>query len=153
METHLSDEEAMCRICRETHCSIENPFIHPCACIGTVQFVHERCWITAGERCQMCRHNISDPNMDPTRGGELLSLIISSILPILTTMDQNINQVTALQIRNHEMHNKIISTIIQILQTRTTRIVLFVWAMAIVTIGIRVSVVECSAILELVSGK
>ncbi|GJN12693.1 hypothetical protein PR202_ga30996 [Eleusine coracana subsp. coracana] len=58
-------EEDTCRICH-LPAEAERPLRHPCACRGTIRFVHDDCllrWLatrrTSPSRCEVCKHIIS----------------------------------------------------------------------------------------------
>ncbi|TVU43862.1 hypothetical protein EJB05_10362 [Eragrostis curvula] len=58
-------EEDACRICH-LPAEAERPLRHPCACRGTIRFVHDDCllrWLatrrTSPSRCEVCKHIIS----------------------------------------------------------------------------------------------
>ncbi|KAJ4898989.1 putative E3 ubiquitin ligase SUD1 [Raphanus sativus] len=67
---HIDDEddeeEEVCRICRipGDH-DADNPLRYPCACSGSIKFVHEDCllhWLTysrSRRRCEVCKHSFS----------------------------------------------------------------------------------------------
>ena len=55
----LSNQNDICRIC---HCEGDDdmPLIHPCLCLGSLQFVHQACiqqWIKSSntKSCELCR--------------------------------------------------------------------------------------------------
>ncbi|OVA11245.1 zinc finger protein [Macleaya cordata] len=59
------DEEEFCRICRNPGDS-ENPLRYPCACKGSMKFVHQDCllqWLKFNHKnarhCEVCRHAFS----------------------------------------------------------------------------------------------
>ncbi|KAF3327808.1 hypothetical protein FCM35_KLT06414 [Carex littledalei] len=57
------EEEDLCRICRCAATS-EDPLHYPCACRGSIKFVHQNCllqWInhSSSHRCEVCRHTFS----------------------------------------------------------------------------------------------
>jgi len=39
----MPQEAPMCRFCLDTHQTIKNPLIDPCACRGSMRYVHKRC--------------------------------------------------------------------------------------------------------------
>ena len=64
---NLDTDEKSCRICLETD-EINNHFIHPCKCSGSIKHVHEKClkqWlITLGKdlelsKCELCNTKFS----------------------------------------------------------------------------------------------
>ncbi|PIA56553.1 hypothetical protein AQUCO_00700713v1 [Aquilegia coerulea] len=57
------DEEDVCRICRNTG-DVENPLRYPCACSGSIKFVHQDCllqWLnhSNARKCEVCKHPFS----------------------------------------------------------------------------------------------
>ncbi|KAL5713997.1 RING-type E3 ubiquitin transferase [Ranunculus cassubicifolius] len=57
------DDEDVCRICRNTGDS-ENPLRYPCACSGSIKFVHQDCllqWLnhSNAKHCEVCKHPFS----------------------------------------------------------------------------------------------
>ncbi|OVA15638.1 zinc finger protein [Macleaya cordata] len=57
------DEEDVCRICRNPGDS-ENPLRYPCACSGSIKFVHQDCllqWLnhSNARQCEVCKHPFS----------------------------------------------------------------------------------------------
>ncbi|CAI9104634.1 OLC1v1003341C3 [Oldenlandia corymbosa var. corymbosa] len=57
------DEEDVCRICRNPGDS-ENPLRYPCACSGSIKFVHQDCllqWLnhSNARQCEVCKHAFS----------------------------------------------------------------------------------------------
>ncbi|XP_037479728.1 E3 ubiquitin-protein ligase MARCHF6-like [Triticum dicoccoides] len=84
-------EEQECRICRHP-AEPERPLRHPCACRGTIRFVHDDCqlrWLdaTRQRRCEVCGHEIS---IRPIYGADapalarLASLILLPLCLVLT---------------------------------------------------------------------
>ncbi|KAM3300679.1 hypothetical protein ACQJBY_041606 [Aegilops geniculata] len=85
------DEERECRICRHP-AEPGRPLRHPCACRGTIRFVHDDCqlrWLdaTRQSRCEVCGHEIS---IRPIYGADapalarLASLIVLPLCLVLT---------------------------------------------------------------------
>ncbi|KAH9331546.1 hypothetical protein KI387_003654, partial [Taxus chinensis] len=61
-ETGEEDEDA-CRICR-TNGDSENPLYYPCACSGSIKYVHQDCllqWLnhSNARQCEVCKHPFS----------------------------------------------------------------------------------------------
>lgn len=59
-EDRNEEDEDVCRICRNSGDS-DNPLYYPCACRGSIKFVHEDCllqWLdrSKNRRCEVCRH-------------------------------------------------------------------------------------------------
>ncbi|XP_057494631.1 probable E3 ubiquitin ligase SUD1 isoform X2 [Actinidia eriantha] len=57
------EEEDVCRICRNTG-DIDNPLRYPCACSGSIKFVHQDCllqWLnhSNARQCEVCKHAFS----------------------------------------------------------------------------------------------
>ncbi|KAD4179247.1 hypothetical protein E3N88_27838 [Mikania micrantha] len=57
------DEEDVCRICRNPG-DAENPLRYPCACSGSIKFVHQDCllqWLnhSNARQCEVCKHPFS----------------------------------------------------------------------------------------------
>lgn len=57
------EEEDVCRICRNTG-DAENPLRYPCACSGSIKFVHQDCllqWLSHSNarQCEVCKHAFS----------------------------------------------------------------------------------------------
>lgn len=57
------DEEDVCRICRNTG-DAENPLQYPCACSGSIKYVHQDCllqWLnhSNARTCEVCKHAFS----------------------------------------------------------------------------------------------
>ncbi|GFS40033.1 RING/U-box superfamily protein [Actinidia rufa] len=57
------EEEDVCRICRNTG-DIDNPLQYPCACSGSIKFVHQDCllqWLnhSNARQCEVCKHAFS----------------------------------------------------------------------------------------------
>ncbi|KAM7250362.1 hypothetical protein ACFE04_022245 [Oxalis oulophora] len=57
------EEEDVCRICRNTG-DAENPLRYPCACSGSIKFVHQDCllqWLnhSNARQCEVCKHQFS----------------------------------------------------------------------------------------------
>lgn len=57
------EEEEVCRICRNPGDS-ENPLRYPCACSGSIKFVHQDCllqWLnhSNARQCEVCKHAFS----------------------------------------------------------------------------------------------
>ncbi|KAK4757468.1 hypothetical protein SAY87_018769 [Trapa incisa] len=57
------DEEDVCRICRNPG-DAENPLRYPCACSGSIKFVHQDCllqWLdhSNARQCEVCKHAFS----------------------------------------------------------------------------------------------
>ncbi|KAF5202876.1 E3 ubiquitin-protein ligase march6 [Thalictrum thalictroides] len=57
------DDEDVCRICRNTG-DDENPLRYPCACSGSIKFVHQDCllqWLnhSNARKCEVCKHPFS----------------------------------------------------------------------------------------------
>ncbi|XP_075504178.1 putative E3 ubiquitin ligase SUD1 [Primulina tabacum] len=57
------EEEDVCRICRNPG-DIDNPLQYPCACSGSIKFVHQECllqWLTHSNarQCEVCKHPFS----------------------------------------------------------------------------------------------
>ncbi|KAI3860979.1 hypothetical protein MKW92_046651 [Papaver armeniacum] len=63
-EEEDEEEEQICRICHGPGDS-ENPLKYPCACSGSIKFVHSKClllWkkrITFDSECEVCKHKYS----------------------------------------------------------------------------------------------
>ncbi|CAN7119990.1 unnamed protein product [Brassica rapa subsp. narinosa] len=64
---HIDDEddeeEEVCRICRNPG-DADNPLRYPCACSGSIKFVHEDCllqWLSFSKarQCEVCKHSFS----------------------------------------------------------------------------------------------
>ncbi|KAK9667140.1 hypothetical protein RND81_14G235900 [Saponaria officinalis] len=54
------DEEDVCRICRNPG-DVDNPLRYPCACSGSIKFVHQDCllqWLnhSNARQCEVCKH-------------------------------------------------------------------------------------------------
>ncbi|KZV45984.1 hypothetical protein F511_10674 [Dorcoceras hygrometricum] len=59
----LLEEEDVCRICRNPG-DIDNPLQYPCACSGSIKFVHQECllqWLnhSNARQCEVCKHPFS----------------------------------------------------------------------------------------------
>ncbi|CAM8925147.1 unnamed protein product [Rhodiola kirilowii] len=57
------EEEDVCRICRNPG-DAENPLRYPCACSGSIKFVHQDCllqWLnhSNARQCEVCKHPFS----------------------------------------------------------------------------------------------
>ncbi|KAI7735841.1 hypothetical protein M8C21_009756, partial [Ambrosia artemisiifolia] len=57
------EEEDVCRICRNTG-DADNPLRYPCACSGSIKFVHQHCllqWLdhSNARHCEVCKHPFS----------------------------------------------------------------------------------------------
>ncbi|KAK4284571.1 hypothetical protein QN277_001384 [Acacia crassicarpa] len=57
------EEEDVCRICRNPG-DAENPLRYPCACSGSIKFVHQECllqWLnhSNARQCEVCKHAFS----------------------------------------------------------------------------------------------
>ncbi|XP_073024660.1 probable E3 ubiquitin ligase SUD1 [Primulina eburnea] len=57
------EEEDVCRICRNPG-EIDNPLQYPCACSGSIKFVHQECllqWLnhSNARQCEVCKHPFS----------------------------------------------------------------------------------------------
>ncbi|KAF9675889.1 hypothetical protein SADUNF_Sadunf09G0080300 [Salix dunnii] len=57
------EEEDVCRICRNPG-DLENPLRYPCACSGSIKFVHQDCllqWLnhSNARQCEVCKHPFS----------------------------------------------------------------------------------------------
>ncbi|KAI3864723.1 hypothetical protein MKW92_049349 [Papaver armeniacum] len=57
------EEEKICRICH-SHGDSQNPFQYPCACSGSMKFVHPKCllrWMAEriSLQCEVCKHKYS----------------------------------------------------------------------------------------------
>ncbi|GMH02871.1 hypothetical protein Nepgr_004710 [Nepenthes gracilis] len=57
------EEEDVCRICRNTG-DADNPLRYPCACSGSIKFVHQDCllqWLSHSNarQCEVCKHAFS----------------------------------------------------------------------------------------------
>ncbi|KAL0348344.1 UNVERIFIED_CONTAM: putative E3 ubiquitin ligase SUD1 [Sesamum angustifolium] len=57
------EEEDVCRICRNPG-DVENPLRYPCACSGSIKFVHQDCllqWLnhSNARQCEVCKHPFS----------------------------------------------------------------------------------------------
>ncbi|CAF2132945.1 unnamed protein product [Brassica napus] len=57
------DEEEVCRICRNPG-DADTPLRYPCACSGSIKFVHEDCllqWLSFSKarHCEVCKHSFS----------------------------------------------------------------------------------------------
>ncbi|CAK9178647.1 unnamed protein product [Ilex paraguariensis] len=57
------EEEDVCRICRNPG-DAENPLRYPCACCGSIKFVHQECllqWLnhSNARQCEVCKHAFS----------------------------------------------------------------------------------------------
>ncbi|KAI3803707.1 hypothetical protein L1987_31867 [Smallanthus sonchifolius] len=57
------EEEDVCRICRSPG-DADNPLRYPCACSGTIKFVHQDClllWLNKSKarQCEVCKHPFS----------------------------------------------------------------------------------------------
>ncbi|KAF2532202.1 hypothetical protein F2Q70_00033468 [Brassica cretica] len=57
------DEEEVCRICRNPG-DVDTPLRYPCACNGSIKFVHEDCllqWLSYSKsrHCEVCKHSFS----------------------------------------------------------------------------------------------
>ncbi|KAM1453520.1 hypothetical protein ACFXTO_003126 [Malus domestica] len=57
------EEEDVCRICRNTG-DADNPLRYPCACSGSIKFVHQDCllqWLnhSNARQCEVCKHAFS----------------------------------------------------------------------------------------------
>ncbi|CAN7082263.1 unnamed protein product [Brassica oleracea var. botrytis] len=57
------EEEVVCRICRNPG-DADNPLRYPCACSGSIKFVHEGCllqWLSFSKarHCEVCKHSFS----------------------------------------------------------------------------------------------
>ncbi|XP_022745937.1 probable E3 ubiquitin ligase SUD1 isoform X2 [Durio zibethinus] len=62
-EMEEEDEEDVCRICRNPG-DAENPLRYPCACSGSIKFVHQDCllqWLnhSNARQCEVCKHAFS----------------------------------------------------------------------------------------------
>ncbi|XP_077228683.1 putative E3 ubiquitin ligase SUD1 isoform X2 [Tasmannia lanceolata] len=62
-EEEEEEEENICRICRNPG-NAENPLRYPCACNGTIKFVHQECllqWLnhSNAKKCEVCKHTFS----------------------------------------------------------------------------------------------
>lgn len=54
-------EEDLCRVCRDG--VSEGPLFHPCACSGSIRWVHEACldgWlsVTGRSKCELCNETL-----------------------------------------------------------------------------------------------
>lgn len=59
-EEEEEDEGDVCRICR-TSADTDNPLFYPCACSGSIKYVHQDCllqWLTHSNarQCEVCKH-------------------------------------------------------------------------------------------------
>ncbi|XP_076956301.1 putative E3 ubiquitin ligase SUD1 [Bidens hawaiensis] len=57
------EEDDVCRICRNTG-DVDNPLRYPCACSGSIKFVHQDCllqWLnhSNARQCEVCKHPFS----------------------------------------------------------------------------------------------
>ncbi|XP_039035194.1 probable E3 ubiquitin ligase SUD1 isoform X2 [Hibiscus syriacus] len=62
-EMEEEEEEDVCRICRNPG-DAENPLRYPCACSGSIKFVHQDCllqWLnhSNARQCEVCKHAFS----------------------------------------------------------------------------------------------
>ncbi|KAJ0076905.1 hypothetical protein Patl1_35513 [Pistacia atlantica] len=62
-EEEEEEEEDVCRICRNPG-DAENPLRYPCACSGSIKFVHQDCllqWLnhSNARQCEVCKHAFS----------------------------------------------------------------------------------------------
>uniref|UniRef100_A0A0D6QUN6 RING-type E3 ubiquitin transferase n=1 Tax=Araucaria cunninghamii TaxID=56994 RepID=A0A0D6QUN6_ARACU len=62
-ETAGEEDEDVCRICR-TSGDAENPLYYPCACSGSIKYVHQDCllqWLnhSNARQCEVCKHAFS----------------------------------------------------------------------------------------------
>ncbi|XP_077253068.1 RING/U-box superfamily protein [Tasmannia lanceolata] len=62
-EEEEEEEEDVCRICRNPG-ELENPLRYPCACSGSIKFVHQECllqWLnhSNARQCEVCKHPFS----------------------------------------------------------------------------------------------
>ncbi|OMJ89924.1 hypothetical protein SteCoe_7812 [Stentor coeruleus] len=92
--SNSSYTELFCRVCRETEDSFDDPFISPCACSGTMGYMHYRCfseWVLSklhveklefhqiitwdGIICESCRTEIPDNFKSNDKRYSLLSLL------------------------------------------------------------------------------
>lgn len=63
IEEEEEEEEEVCRICRNPG-DPENPLRYPCACSGSIKFVHQDCllqWLSHSNarQCEVCKHAFS----------------------------------------------------------------------------------------------
>ncbi|KAE8670004.1 putative E3 ubiquitin ligase SUD1 [Hibiscus syriacus] len=63
MKEEEEEEEDVCRICRNPG-DAENPLRYPCACSGSIKFVHQDCllqWLnhSNARQCEVCKHAFS----------------------------------------------------------------------------------------------
>ncbi|XP_013624900.1 PREDICTED: probable E3 ubiquitin ligase SUD1 [Brassica oleracea var. oleracea] len=63
IDDEQEDDEDVCRICR-TPGDADNPLQYPCACRGSIKFVHQDCllqWLSYSKahRCEVCKHHFS----------------------------------------------------------------------------------------------
>ncbi|KAH9695444.1 putative E3 ubiquitin ligase SUD1 [Citrus sinensis] len=63
IEEEEEEEEEVCRICRNPG-DPENPLRYPCACSGSIKFVHQDCllqWLnhSNARQCEVCKHAFS----------------------------------------------------------------------------------------------
>uniref|UniRef100_A0A0D3DHL3 RING-CH-type domain-containing protein n=1 Tax=Brassica oleracea var. oleracea TaxID=109376 RepID=A0A0D3DHL3_BRAOL len=62
-EDDEEEEEEVCRICRNPG-DVDTPLRYPCACNGSIKFVHEDCllqWLSYSKsrHCEVCKHSFS----------------------------------------------------------------------------------------------
>ncbi|KAI7902809.1 uncharacterized protein BX663DRAFT_510560 [Cokeromyces recurvatus] len=57
----MEEEEEICRVCRG-EATLEEPLFHPCKCLGSIRFVHQKClldWLSHSKKkyCELCNYN------------------------------------------------------------------------------------------------
>jgi len=65
----MAEEEDVCKVCRSPG-EVDDPLFHPCACKGSVRFVHQSClqqWLkhSRSEKCEV-RGSLDGP-LNPFR--------------------------------------------------------------------------------------
>ncbi|KAA3488667.1 E3 ubiquitin-protein ligase MARCH6 [Gossypium australe] len=74
------EEEDVCRICRNPG-DADNPLRYPCACSGSIKFVHQDCllqWLnhSNARQCEVCKHAFSFSPVGP---------VLSAVIPMTDT--------------------------------------------------------------------
>ncbi|XP_071512157.1 E3 ubiquitin-protein ligase MARCHF8-like [Diadema antillarum] len=95
----ISNQNDICRIC---HCEgdEETPLIHPCLCLGSLQYVHQACiqqWIKSSntKHCELCRFEfIMQSKLKPLGKWEKLDMSVAEKRKIICSVSFHIIAVT-----------------------------------------------------------
>lgn len=71
-------DEKSCRVCKETN--DPESMISPCACTGTMKWIHPGCWERSNQVCIPCRRNLPPPT-DDTATFAPFQMMFETIIP------------------------------------------------------------------------